>query len=116
MGMSTTGMGMGMSAGPVGTMTWKISQSGAAFSGTVSFSGYNGGSPMMVTGTMNGKSGTFVMTMPSGSMPMAMAACSGQTTGTFDMDDLMVQMHGSYTGSNTCAGAFTNGQMTMARQ
>jgi hypothetical protein len=50
--------------------------------------------------------------MPNGTMPMA--GCSGQATGTFDMDDMMVKMTGSYTGSTTCAGAFDHGQMTMS--
>jgi len=31
---------------------------------------------------MNGKAGTFTMTMPNGAMPMA--GCSGQVTGPFD--------------------------------
>jgi hypothetical protein len=54
------------------------------------------------------------MTMPSGSMPMG--GCSGQATGTFDLDDMIVKMTGSYTGSTTCTGAFDHGQMTMSRQ
>jgi hypothetical protein len=45
-----------------------------------------------------------------------MNGCSGAVTGTFDMDDLMVQMHGAYTGSTTCNGPFNNGQMTMAKR
>jgi hypothetical protein len=114
MGMSTGSMGMGMPGGSMGTMTWQMTQTGGTFTGTVSFANYHGNSPMQVSGTMNGKTGTFTMTMPSGTMPMA--GCSGQAAGTFDMDDMMVKMTGSYTGSTSCTGPFDHGQMTMNRQ
>ncbi len=115
MGMSTgTGMGMGMAGGSMGDMTWQMTQTGSTFKGAVGFSGYHGGGQMTVSGTMNGKSGTFTMTMPNGTMPMA--GCSGQVNGTFDMDDRMVQMHGTYTGSTTCSGPFDHGQMTMNKR
>jgi hypothetical protein len=114
MGMSTGSMGMGMPGGSMGNMTWQVTQTGSTFTGTVTFANYHGNSPMQVSGTMNGKTGTFTMTMPNGTMPMA--GCSGQVTGTFDMDDMLVKMTGSYTGSTTCYGPFNNGQMTMTRQ
>jgi hypothetical protein len=63
---------------------------------------------------MNGKTGTFAMTMPSRTMPVA--GCSGQASGAFDMDDTIVLMHGSCAGSATGSGPFTNGQMTMSRK
>ena len=114
MGMSTGSMGMGMPGGSMGNMTWQMTQTGTAFTGTVSFANYHGTGSMQVSGTMNGKTGTFTMTMPNGSMPMA--GCSGQVTGTFDMDDMMVKMIGAYNGSTTCTGPFDHGQMTMSRQ
>jgi len=114
MGMSMGSMGMGMPGGSMGNMTWQMTQTGSTFTGTVSFANYHGNSPMQVSGTMNGKTGTFTMTMPTGTMPMS--GCSGQATGTFDMDDMMVKMTGSYTGSTTCTGPFDHGQMTMIRQ
>jgi hypothetical protein len=114
MGMSTGSMGMGMPGGSMGNMTWQMTQTGNTFTGTVSFANYHGNSPMQVSGTMIGRSGTFTMTLPNGTMPMA--GCSGQATGTFDMDDMMVKMTGAYTGSTTCAGSFDHGQMTMTRQ
>jgi len=107
-------MGMGMPGGSMGNMTWQLTQTGTMFTGTVMFANYHGNGSMQVSGTMNGKSGTFMMTMPNGTMPMA--GCSGQVTGTFDMDDMMVKMTGTYAGSTTCAGPFDHGQMTMSRQ
>jgi len=114
MGMSTGSTGMGMPGGSMGDMIWQMTQTGSTFAGTVSFSGYHGGGQMLISGTMNGNTGSFTMTMPNGAMPMA--GCSGQATGMFDMDDMMVQMHGSYTGSTTCSGPFDHGQMTMTKR
>ena len=114
MGMSAGSMGMGMPGGSMGNMTWQMTQTGSTFTGTVSFANYHGNGSMQVSGTMNGKTGTFTMTMPNGTMPMS--GCSGQVTGTFDMDDMMVKMTGTYTGSTTCTGPFDHGQMTMSRR
>jgi hypothetical protein len=115
MGITTsTGMGPGMGMGAPGEMTWKLTQTGNTFMGTVSFAGFMGAGTMTVTGTMNGKTGTFTMTMPNGAMPMM--GCTGATTGTFDMDDMMLVMHGTYAGSTTCHGPFDHGQMTMAHK
>ena len=112
----TTGTCMGIPGGGAGNMTWNITQTGPdTFTGTVSFSGMPGGRQMTLAGTINGRIGTFTITMPTGVMPM-MAWCGGQVTGTWNLDDLMIQMHGTYSGSTTCFGAFTNGQMTLRRR
>ena len=96
-------------------MTWQLTQhADGTFTGTVGFSGYRGGGQMLVSGTMTGRTGTFTITMPNGTMPMA--GCSGQATGTFDMDELMLTMHGNYTGSTTCSGPFANGQVALNRK
>jgi hypothetical protein len=94
---------------------WTIIQSGGSFLGSMKFPGYTGmmGTPMTVTGTMSGHSGTFTMAMPSGSMMMA--GCTATASGAFDMDDMMTQMHGTYSGTNSCTGTFDQGQMTMHR-
>ena len=113
MGMSTGSMGMGMPGTGMGEMTWQLTQTGSTFVGTVRFSGYNGAGQMRVSGTMDGMRGSFTLTMPMGTMPMA--GCSGQAIGTFDMDDMMV-MHGTYTGSTSCSGPFDRGQMTMNKK
>jgi hypothetical protein len=76
------------------------------------FAGYMGG-PAMVSGTMTGHSGTFTMTMASGSMMSG--TCAATANGTFDMDDMMTQFHGTYSGMNSCTGSFDRGDMTMRR-
>ena len=105
-------MGAGMSASMMGNATWNVTQTGSTFSGTMQFSGYQGGT-MMVSGTMNGRTGTFTMTFPPGSMMTG--ACTATATGTVDMDDMMTQFHGSYAGTNSCSGPFSNGSVSMHR-
>jgi len=110
-------MGAGMSGAMLSGMTWTVSSSGSTFSGSIQFPGF-GGSPMTVSGTMNGHTGTFTMTAGTGSMmsPGMMSGCTATATGTLDMDDLMDQMHGTYSGTNTCTGPFNHGDLTMMRR
>jgi hypothetical protein len=110
-------MGAGMSTSAMASMAWQITQSGNTFSGTMQFPGYGAmgmAGVMTVSGTINGRTATFTMTMPTGSM-MA-GSCSATATGSFDTDDLMDQMHGTYAGANTCSGPFNQGQMSMTRR
>ena len=106
-------MGAGLTSVQMNSTQWMITQSGASFSGTIQFPGYMMGRTMTVTGTMNGHTGTFTMTMPTGSMMMA--GCTATASGTFDMDDSMTQMHGTYSGMNNCSGPFDHGQMSLHR-
>jgi hypothetical protein len=105
-------MGSGMSGATAGATTWQLTQSGSAFSGTMRVAG--SGATMMVNGTMNGKTGNFTMTMPMGSMMSS--GCTSTANGTFDMDDMMPQLHGTYVGTNSCGGAFDHGQMSMVHR
>ena len=109
-----TMMGAGLSTSMMGNVTWQITQMGNTFTGVMQFPGYGGmGGVMTVSGTINGRTATFTMTMPGGSMMTA--TCTAVASGTFDLDDLMTQMHGTYSGSNSCTGPFNQGQMSMAR-
>jgi hypothetical protein len=107
-------MGAGLTPAMMNSAQWTITQSGSMFSGTMKFPGYTGmmGTPMTITGTMTGHTGTFTMTMPAGSM---MGSCSATASGTFDVDDMITQMHGTYSGMNSCSGAFDQGQMSFHR-
>ena len=109
-------MGSGMSGPAPGTTTWQVTQNESAFSGTMHLPGY-GGNAIVVSGIMNGKTGSFTMTMPAGSMSSMMSGgCTSTATGTFDIDDMMTQFRGSYTGTNSCGGPFNGGQMSMVHQ
>ena len=111
---SGTMMGVGMSASMMSSMTWQVTQAGNSFSGTMQFPGYTGPGPMTIYGTINGNTATFTMTMPGGGM-MA-ATCTATATGTFDINDLFTQIHGTYAGANMCGGPFDHGQVSMARR
>ena len=106
-------MGAGLSASMMGNTTWNITQTGSTFSGTMQFPGYQGGT-MTVSGIMTGNTGTFTMTIPAGSMMTGV--CSATSTGTFDMDDMRTQLHAIYAGTNSCAGPFNSGQMSLAHR
>jgi hypothetical protein len=106
-------MGAGLSSAQMTNAQWRLTQNGASFSGTMQFPGYMMGGTMTVTGTISGHTGTFTMTMPTGSIMMA--GCAAIASGTFDMDDMRTQMHGTYSGTNSCTGAFDHGQMSMHR-
>ena len=105
-------MGAGLTVSMMNNTTWTVTQSGSSFSATMRFAGYMGG-PIAVSGVMNGHSGTFTMSMPSGSMMSG--SCAATATGTFDMDDMMTEFRGTYSGMNTCNGAFDRGQVFMHR-
>ena len=104
-------MGAGLTVSMMNDTTWTVTQSGSTFSGTMRFGGHMGGGT--VSGVMNGHSGTFTMTMPSGSMMSGQ--CSATATGSFDIDDMMSEFRGSYSGMNSCTGAFVRGQVLMHR-
>jgi hypothetical protein len=47
---------------------------------------------------------------------MMSTGCTARATGTARVDSIRMTMTGTYSGSNSCTGAFTNGQMTMKRR
>lgn len=106
-------MGAGLSAAMMSGMTWQITQTGNSFTGTMQFSGYPGHDAVSVSGTINGSTATFTMTMPSGAMMTA--NCTATASGTFDINEFMTQMQGTYAGSNTCTGPFDHGHLSLSR-
>ena len=111
---SSNSMGTGSMMGQagLGAMTWQLTQSGSTVTGSMSFSGMQGGRPGSFSGTMSGDDMTLTMDLPSGSMMSS--GCSARATGTARVSG--TTMTGTYGGSNSCTGAFTNGQMTMTRR
>lgn len=105
-------MGAGLTSAMVASTTWTLTQTGNVFNGTMQFPGHMGGG-MTVSGTINGHSGTFTMTMAAGSMMSG--ACVATANGTFDMDDMMSSWSGTYNGANSCTGPFDHGVMSMHR-
>ena len=111
---SSNSMGAGSMMGQagLGAMTWQLTQSGSTVTGSMSFSGMQGGRAGSFSGTMSGEDMTLMMDLPSGSMMSS--GCSARATGTARVSG--TTMTGSYSGSNSCTGSFVNGQMTMTRR
>ena len=114
---TTPALGNGgmMGQAGMGTMTLQIVQNSSNVTGTMSFSGM--ANSMMrgtMTGTLSGEDMTFTMTMPAGSMMSG--TCSVQANGTAHMSGAAMTMPGNYSGTNSCSGAFTNGQMSLSRR
>jgi hypothetical protein len=105
-----------MGAGMMGQMTWQITQTGNTFQGTGQFAGFPGHGVMTISGTIDGPTVTFTITMPSSMMGgMMSGSCTASANGTLDINELMSQMHGGYSGSNSCTGSFDHGQMSLSR-
>jgi hypothetical protein len=100
----------------MGAMTWQLTQNGSTVSGAMSFagSGMQGRTPGSFQGTMSGDDMTFTMAMAAGSMMSS--GCSSNASGTAHVNRTTMTMTGTYTGSNSCSGAFTSGQMTMNKR
>lgn len=106
-------MGAGLSEAMMSRMTWQITQAGNTFTGTMQFPGYGGHGPMTVSGTINGSTATFTMSIPSGGMMTG--SCTATASGRFDINQFMTEMHGTYSGSNTCSGPFDHGHLSLSR-
>ncbi len=84
----------------------------AAGCGNSSPTGPSGMTPASMAGTWAGSSSDSSNSMGTGSMMSS--GCSARATGTARVSG--TTMTGSYSGSNSCTGTFTNGQMTMTRR
>ena len=109
MGSGTMG---GMMSGMMsGQMTWQMTQNGANVTGDMELSGFQGTGRMTISGTISGQTMTFTMNIPAGGMPEP--GCGASGNGTAQMNDNT--MTGTYSGSNTCSGVFTDGRVMLSR-
>lgn len=117
-GSSLTGTWRGTasdSSGP-GQITWQITQSGTTVTGTLTMTdtATNLTGRGSVSGTVSGSSVTFTMTIPAGGFDAPYASCSAQVSGEAQLASSTLS--GSYSGSNSCAGAIASGQLTLDKQ
>ena len=113
---SSMGTGSMMGQADMGAMTWQLTQSGSTVIGSMSFagSGMMGRMPGAFLGTISGDDITFTMDMPSNTMMSS--GCSSKATGTCHINRTTMVMTGTYSGSNSCTGTYTGGQMTMTHR
>lgn len=103
------------SSGP-GQMSWVLTQSGSSFSGTLSMTDGSTGvkGRGTVSGTLSGTSVQFSMTVPSGGFDSPYETCSSTVSGTGVGSSATIT--GSYTGSASCSGTISSGQINLNKQ
>jgi len=112
------------SQGPT-VVSWTITQSGAAVSGTVktnapdphdgSCNSCHRNKSGTLTGTVSGNVLTMSMQFAAGADGDPTPICSATMTGTAT-SNANGQLGGAYTGSDTCEGSFLNGSLSMTRK
>jgi hypothetical protein len=97
-------------------MTWQIVQTGAELSGTFSMADTETGfgAQGTVTGSVSGSTVKFSLDVPVGGAEGPWAACSIRVAGELTAGD--TSMTGMYSGSNSCSGPVTGGQVTLEKQ
>jgi hypothetical protein len=103
-----------------GTMTWVITQNGAAISGTLAIvaTDVNVAGAGTISGSVDGTSITFTLTIPAGGFGAPYASCTSTSSGTATVAGSAIS--GSYTGNvsgaTNCSGAITAGQLNLNKQ
>ena len=99
-----------------GLMTWQVSLSGASLSGIVTVveptSRVTGQGTL--SGTFDGRQIAFTLSIPTGGFGSPYESCAATVSGTATAE--LWLLTGTYTGTNTCSGEVTSGQLTLNRQ
>lgn len=100
-------------------MTWQITQSGTSFSGTLTMTFIDAAKTSVtgrgtVAGTVSGASMTFTLTVLAGGFDNPYGSCSANVSGTGTASATSIT--GTYTGSSSCGGAISAGQLTLNKQ
>lgn len=102
------------SSGP-GRMTWQLTQSGSAISGTFTMAddAQSVSGSGTVSGTVSGAAIQFSLSVPAGGFDGKYAACSSTVSGSGSATGSSIS--GSYSGSS-CGGAISSGQLALSKQ
>jgi hypothetical protein len=102
------------SSGP-GLMTWQITQTGSSFAGTMTMTDSRTGvrGTGSVSGTVNGATIQFSLTVPSGGFDSAYGACTANVSGQAAVSG--TTLSGSYAGTNSCSGTISSGNVTLTK-
>jgi hypothetical protein len=111
--MGSSYMGGMMGGMMSGRMAWHLSQDGDRVTGSMDMSGFGGTGSMTMTGTVSGSTANLRMTIPSGGMHES--GCQSDAQCTLQIDGSGARMTGTYSGTNSCSGAFSGGQITLAK-
>ena len=98
-----------------GQMFWTLTQSGTSFSGSHRL--VDGSAGVTGTGTVTGMVSdgtiTFSLSVPAGGFDGPFTNCSATMTGQGSVSG--PTLNGRYTGSNSCAGTFDAGTLTLSK-
>src|SRR5206468_9355810 len=103
------------SSGP-GLMVWALTQSDTSFTGSITMTDMSSTSSGRgtVSGSLSSASIHFSISIPEGGFDGTYATCAVTATG--DGQVSASSITGTYTGSNSCSGSVTAGQLTLNKQ
>jgi hypothetical protein len=100
------------SSGP-GSITMQVTQSGTTLSGTVSMSVTTVTGRGTLTGTVSGSAIHLTIAIPAGGFDAPFASCTATVSG--DGQATASSISATYTGTNSCSGAITKGELTVTK-
>lgn len=103
------------SSGP-GQMTWQLTQTDSSLSGTVTIidTGTKLSGRGFVSGTISGSMMPFSISIPGGGFDSPYESCTASVAGDGQVSGSSIT--GTYSGSHSCTGAITSGQLTLNKQ
>jgi len=96
-----------------GSLTLQVTQSGTDLSGTVTMSVITVTGRGTVTGTVSGSTIRLTITIPAGGFDAPFSGCTATVSG--DGQASASAINATYTGTNSCSGPVTKGQLTLAK-
>jgi hypothetical protein len=103
------------SSGP-GQMSWQLAQTDTAFSGGIRMTdtGTGVGGTGSVSGSVSGAAVQFSITVPAGGFQSPYGSCTATASGSGQATSSTIT--GTYTGSNSCSGTISSGQLSLNKQ
>ncbi len=100
------------SSGP-GTISLQITQSGTNLTGTVNMSVTTATGRGTLTGTISGSTIHLTIAIPAGGFDAPFGTCTASVTG--DGAASASSITAIYTGTNSCSGSITKGELTLSK-
>jgi hypothetical protein len=100
------------STGP-GSITMQVTQSGADLSGTVTMSVTTITGRGTLTGSVSGSTIRLTITIPAGGFDVPFAGCTATVSGNGQASAASITA--TYTGTNSCSGPVTKGELTLSK-
>ena len=96
-----------------GSLTLQVTQSGTNLSGTVTMSVITVTGRGTLTGTVSGSTIRLTIAIPAGGFDAPFSGCTATVSG--DGQATASSISATYTGTNSCSGPVTKGQLTLTK-